>query len=189
MNLSGTTTRCRVNQNPFDFFTGNVICMHACLVFLFLALGFMQLLISLPPQPLPPLFFFPFFSGCYKLNAYSGKNICCFPKTAWQFIESMMGSYVLIMAALMPANRILYKQRVCSSLVHYNSSFSSSLQLTLAFKSWKHAGGKLPKYLWTMARVRVRRAANEIKDLHHKPNWLINHSLPSCFCCLKKRFF
>lgn len=50
-NLSGTMMRCRVNQNLFDFFTGKVICMHASLVFLFLALGFIQLLI----------FFFIFF--------------------------------------------------------------------------------------------------------------------------------
>lgn len=37
-NLSGTMMRCRVNQKLFDFFTGKVICMHASLVFLFLAL-------------------------------------------------------------------------------------------------------------------------------------------------------
>lgn len=44
-NLSGSLMRCRVNQNLFDFFPGKVICMHVCLVFLFLALGFIQLLI------------------------------------------------------------------------------------------------------------------------------------------------
>lgn len=44
-NLSGSMMRCRVNQNLFDFFTGKVISMHVGLVFLFLALGFIQLLI------------------------------------------------------------------------------------------------------------------------------------------------
>lgn len=43
--LSGRMMRCRVNQNLFDFFTAKVICMHVGLVFLFLALGFIQLLI------------------------------------------------------------------------------------------------------------------------------------------------
>ena len=44
-NLPGTMARCRANQNLCDTFTGKVICMHASLVFLFLALGFVQLLI------------------------------------------------------------------------------------------------------------------------------------------------
>lgn len=75
--------RCRVNQNLFDFFPGKVICMRVGLVFLFLALGFILLLI---------FFFSP---GCYNINAYSGKDICYFPKTASPFIKNVKGSCVL----------------------------------------------------------------------------------------------
>lgn len=96
--LSGSMMRCRVNQNLFDFFTAQVICMHVGLVFLFLALGFIQLLI---------FFFFP--SGCYNINAYSGKDICYFPKTASPFIKNVMGFCVLVMTALIPADRMPYK--------------------------------------------------------------------------------
>lgn len=128
-NLSGTMMRCRVNQNLFDFFTGKVICMHASLVFLFLALGFIQLLI----------FLFFFFSGCYNINASTGKDICYFPNTASQFIKKVTGSCVLVMTALIPADRMPYKQQVrYSQLVPWSItavSFSSSLQLALVFKS------------------------------------------------------
>ena len=96
-NLSGTMMRCRVNQNLFDFFTGKVICMHASLGFSVLSLGLYTAI--------------DFFAGCYNINAYSGKDICYFPKTASQFIKNVMGSCVLVMTALIPANRMPYKQQ------------------------------------------------------------------------------
>lgn len=101
-NLSGTMMRCRVNQKLFDFFTGKVICMHASLVFLFLALRLYTAIDF-------------FFSSCYNINAYSGKDICYFPNTASQFIKNVMGSHVLVMTALIPANRIPDKQQVTYS--------------------------------------------------------------------------
>lgn len=69
-NLSGSMMRCRVNQNLFDFFTGKVICMHVGLVFLFLALGFIQLLI----------FFFFFFLVVRTLMLIQVKIFVIFPR-------------------------------------------------------------------------------------------------------------
>lgn len=176
-NLSGSMMRCRVNQNLFDFFPGKVICMHVGLVFLFLALGFIQLLIFFflvvttlmliqvkifvifPRQPHHSLRMWRAPVGCNDCFNFSKQNAL---QTGWIF--------------------------TASSVVHYSNSFSSSLQLALVFKSWKHVGRELPKYLWTIAGVRVTRAPNEIKDLHHETKRLINHSVPSWFCCLKKSF-